>query len=532
MKRFKQIIFILIIGVFSLEAIFSNIVFAQTNTDTTSEEGSKCVVCGMPSLEFQTYVNFQVNVLQILQNAVKEPEWVGNNRKVWLFSAGILGLPSRLWESWKKMFKKSAEDLTQSSRAVKIWSIMLGTITTEIVGKDSVGWLKILTRNAPFVRDWKTLQELDMSMHDIMRDFGMKWLWDEKLSDDIRDGLLNLQQKYVANSGNEKALFEQFTFAWDVKYKDLVNMSLKLNSVMKSFISNRSKLLSFELFESDLFRFNKEMRTNNVRVRFNILFMSDMFYNYKCAEWLNACNDAWDSFKESIKAIPMIKEWFTESKKIITKANIEFAEAFASLKTDVKDVFDDKSAKELGLTEKQITLLRTVYGIDTSKLTKQQWVWLSTLLNWSAWKNIANSIHIQPLDIFSAESIAAKKKVQKLKKQNMQDQKYLDSITDAETKKAEAQALSDLKTNDVWELQNALLSSIDSVMAEKSEDKQVVMFYNNLTSTRYFKEIWSLIHSWIDNVIWTKDSDGLIKYLWNACELQCTNKWNKHCYAK
>jgi hypothetical protein len=92
--------------------------------------------------------------------------------------------------------------------------------------------------------------------------------------------------------------------------------------------------------------------------------------------------------------------------------------------------------------------------------------------------------------------------------------------------------LSDLKTNDVWELQNALLSSIDSVMAEKSEDKQVVMFYNNLTSTRYFKEIWSLIHSWIDNVIWTKDSDGLIKYLWNACESACTNKWNKHCYAK
>jgi hypothetical protein len=88
----------------------------------------------------------------------------------------------------------------------------------------------------------------------------------------------------MINSGNEKALFGQFAFAGDVKYKDLVNMSLKLNSVMKSFISNRSKLLSFELFESDLFRFNKEMKTNNVRVQFNTLFMSDMFYNYKCAE--------------------------------------------------------------------------------------------------------------------------------------------------------------------------------------------------------------------------------------------------------
>jgi hypothetical protein len=71
MKIYKQIIFTLIIGVFFLEAIFSNFAFAQT---TTSEEDSKCVVCGMPSLEFQTYVNFQVNVLQILQNAVKEPE--------------------------------------------------------------------------------------------------------------------------------------------------------------------------------------------------------------------------------------------------------------------------------------------------------------------------------------------------------------------------------------------------------------------------------------------------------------------------
>jgi hypothetical protein len=53
------------------------------------------------------------------------------------------------------------------------------------------------------------------------------------------------------------------------------------------------------------------------------------------------------------------------------------------------------------------------------------------------------------LDILSAESIADKKEAQKLRKQNRQDQKYLDSITDAETKKAETQALSDLKTNDV-----------------------------------------------------------------------------------
>lgn len=531
MKLLKKIIFVCVLSIFFIEAIFSNIVFAQTTT-TTTEEDSKCVVCGMPSLEFQTYINFQVNVLQILQNAIKDVEESANKRKVWLFSAGILSIPSRLWESWKSMFKKSTKDLTDSARAVKIWSIMLGTIATEIVTKDSLWWLLILTRNAPFVRDWKTLEELDMSMHDIMWDFWMKWLWDEKLSDDMRSNLLKLQQKYVANSGNEKALFEQFNFVWDVRYKDVVNMSLKLNSVMKSFISTRSKVFGFELFESDLFRFNKEMSNNNIRVKFNNQLMSDMFYNYKCAEGLNSCNDTWDNFKKNMNIIPLIKEWFTESKTIITKANEKFSNAFASIKTDVKNVFDDKSSKELDLTEKQVTLLRTVYGINTSKLTKQQWIWLSTLLNGSAWKNLANSVRIQPLDILSAKSISDRKEAQKIKKQNRQDQKYLDSIADQETKIAETKALSDLKENGVRDMKKALLSAIDSIMAEKQEDKQIVMFYNNLPSTQYFLQIWSLIHQTIEDTIGTKDSDGLIKYLWETCELQCTNKWNVNCYAK
>jgi hypothetical protein len=77
---------------------------------------------------------------------------------------------------------------------------------------------------------------------------------------------------------------------------------------MKSFISTRSKVFGFELFESDLFRFNKEMSNNNIRVKFNNQLMSDMFYNYKCAEGLNSCNDTWDNFKKNINIIPLIKE--------------------------------------------------------------------------------------------------------------------------------------------------------------------------------------------------------------------------------
>ena len=78
-----------------------------------------------------------------------------------------------------------------------------------------------------------------------------------------------------------------------------------------------------------------------------------------------------------MKIIPTIKDSFAESKKIMNQANKDFNEAYLSVKTSLKNSFNKNARKEklpegLNLTEKQITLLRTVYGIDTSKLTKQQ----------------------------------------------------------------------------------------------------------------------------------------------------------------
>ena len=93
-----------------------------------------------------------------------------------------------------------------------------------------------------------------------------------------------LQQKYVSNSGNEKALFKTFSLDGNIKYKHMVNMSLTINSVMKSFVFTRSKMVGIELFETDLYRFKKEIRKHNITMEFNNLLMSNMFYNYKCAE--------------------------------------------------------------------------------------------------------------------------------------------------------------------------------------------------------------------------------------------------------
>jgi hypothetical protein len=82
------------------------------------------------------------------------------------------------------------------------------------------------------------------------------------------------------------------------------------------------------------------------------------------------------------------------------------------------------------------------------------------------------------------------------------------------------------------ELKESLLSTLNSVYVEKTADKELFLIYSNMWVTRYFVEIWAKIHAIIDDSIGTKDSKGLVKYLWETCELQCTNKWTSNCFAK
>jgi predicted DNA binding protein len=57
----------------------------------------------------------------------------------------------------------------------------------------------------------------------------------------------------------------------------------------------------------------------------------------------------------------------------VNKANDNLSAAMLSFKSSVKDTFGDKDvAEETGLTPKQLSILRTAYGIDTTKLSKEQ----------------------------------------------------------------------------------------------------------------------------------------------------------------
>jgi len=503
-------------------------VFAQTqNEENTSGE---CYTCKMPSLEFQTYVNFQVEMIVILDSARKEQTASLDNKKVGLFTAGILTLPKRLRESWKKIFQRTTKDAVEVARASRLGTVILFNLTKELLWKDSVWWLKILFRNPPFVRDWKTLQEIDISIHDLIRDLWMEWIWDDQISENIRKDINKLKIKYANIDNNQYSLFQTFETPADVKYKDMINMMLKLNSVMKSFVSNNSQFSDWLGFGDTISKFEKEISKSNIKIKFNTNLTKKMFDSYRCAKGLNACNDALDSFKDSLKVWPSITNSFNESMEIIGQANDKLKSSWWSFKSWVADKFK-REKEELGLTPQQATLLRTVYGIDTTKLSKQEWLIISDIFfkDWSISKKLANSVRIKPMDFMSFQTIKALTQSNINSKQNRQDQKYLSSLAKEELESFQ-ESLKQNQYNSV-ELRETLIDFTDIIMAQKTEDKLSMIFYDNTLSTRYFVEIWKTIQGIVEKQIWSKDA-GLVKYLWDACEQQCSNKWTDNCYAK
>lgn len=274
-----------------------------------------------------------------------------------------------------------------------------------------------------------------------------------------------------------------------------------------------------------------------IRVAFNRKLMDEMVNSYACAKWISACDSMWRDFANNIRVRKQISEWFEESKDIIKKANDEFIDAFLSFSSSVRDTFwGEEAGEEIWLTPRQLALLRTVYGIDTTKLSKEQWIWLEkTIFAITNFWKMVNNVKLKPLDYFSAEKKAIREEISRKREQEKQDAKKLAKLSDNELKKIEEELKSKkyaIPTRYETGMQAALEATLVSVFTQKQEDKELFMIYSNLSITKYFVEIWAYIHNILEKYIWNKDSKWLIKYLWKVCESQCSNKWISNCYAK
>jgi hypothetical protein len=76
MSNAKKIVIFVLLCVLSAQNVFFGIVLAADTEDTA------CVTCSAASYEFQTYINFQVDMMQLLRNATKKEDEKTTNTNV------------------------------------------------------------------------------------------------------------------------------------------------------------------------------------------------------------------------------------------------------------------------------------------------------------------------------------------------------------------------------------------------------------------------------------------------------------------
>jgi len=564
MKKKLNIFVYIILSLLLFQNVFWGMAFA--------DDEEECYVCSRMSNEMQMYVNFQVEMIWALSQVHADREIYSWLTKRWLFSYGTLSAGSMFLNSLKNSINKTTQSAVDLTRSL--------TYATAIVNKNAwtiafsaewVGDMLVLFRQKPFMRDRNTLQEIDGSIDDLLWDVWMQGMIKKPVSANILSQVNELALKYT----EAEPIFSQFQINGNVSYGKLIFMLNDLNRLMKNFFTTES----ISVYQKNAKRFEKEIsKWDTVIVSFNHEYLTKLSESYTCvkwSKWLKNCGNSFSSFASDVRHIwTDVKLEFESAWKQIKESSKKLAEAWKTMGKVMKNKY--VNGWDLWLTDDQVELLSSVYGINVTKLTKQQGLSLATILNWTAWKNILNSMSWSQ-DIIEGEIKSQKKE----SKKSNEEETTNNSIAEKDFNKMSTYAkkkscMKRLNRKSIWSMSQAnqnrerkclevlwsesfllkenvwsyveyyvpngnvdvfsgmityLNESIENTLSELDMDKAVVMYSQNLDSTRYFVEMWYYIHGIVDNVIWSKNwaSDTIVNNLGKACEAQCTNKWWK-CY--
>ena len=556
-KKLKLFVYI-ILSLWAFQNTFWGIVFA--------DDEEECYVCSRMSNEMQMYVNFQVEMISALKQVSTDRDIYSGLTKRWIFSYGGLSLGSMFLNSLKSSLNKTTQAAVDSVRAAE-WASVIVAKNAWTIGFSAewVGDMLILFRQKPFMRDRNTLQEIDGNIDDLIWDIWMQGMLYKSVSSEIMSDLVEISERYT----EAYPIFSQFQINGNITYVKLVFMLDKINRIMKNFFTEES----MHTYQKNAKRFEKDMsKWNSVTISFNHEYLIKLSDSYACVKgkaWFKNCGGSLQNFAADVSHIwTDVKTQFEKAWKEIKESSKKLAEVSKSVWKVMKNKYTN--GWDLWLTDYQVELLRDVYGINTDKLTKQQWLSLSSLFNGTAGANIKNSITISS-DAWGSEIRSQKQETKKASESEATD----DSVTDREfenfsdyqknkycirklnrVKNPNEESKWYKKCMNILSTENKLYlkgwdnshietyiskwrvdyytgmiaylnESVDDTLSELDLDKAVVMYSQSLDTTRYFVEIGAYIHNIVDNVIWTKNwaSNTIVNNLGKACETQCSNKW-------
>ena len=492
----------------------------------SSSNSNKCSACNATPPAMQAFINFEVELLESLQEVSETKQTLLTNPNSGLF-VGWLPLTRAFLDATYQKVKKNLDSEFKATRAINITTVLLTEMLFEN-GDSAISSITILFKDRAFVRDYKILQELDMSTNDVIWDMWMLGIWDDRVSPQVQAKISWLQSKYSQTYGGEYPIFTRLSISWSVRNQSLLHFILRVNWLMKAMLSSVNNSI---VIDDQIKDFETLYSRWNIIAEVNWDYIEQIQSEYSCAK-MKVCNETVVWAITWLVDVSTLTDSFGRSRDTIKDSIDNLKELKNPRKTYTNTVRDANNS--WWLTERQVELLRTVYWLDSKDLTTSQ------IETWKKnWSNMKKELN--PFSDVVESSKKWEKVVDSSKDTNSKEQNQWRKQARIRRKRLSQEEKNRLADKFYWQsimptsdkeqiILNEMQSTVNDILKEKSEDKEVLLVWLNL-NTHYFVEIWAYIHYIVETAIWDKNNDWLIDNLWKACTYQCRNNWKVNCYA-
>lgn len=421
-----------------------------------------------------------------------------------------------------------------------VTNMIIGTATTSALfllsalNTESDGLMSflILFQERPLVRDRSKLQDIDRSISETIYTLGKKW----KIWKTIEN--TSQLQAIITQYQNQGLLSKAENIPSQFSYLELLLELQSLNVEIKSFLSSSS---TYQLTDNE-----------NI-LKFDTKRVQNLKSDYHCARF-NAVNLAAPKCWGSTNALlANLKTLTSNTKKTGASSLHTITSALERLNESLKGFKHFRSKKNKSLTNDELELLRSVYGLDTTKLTDEQLSSFSPFSisqrsknQWNQAKKDAQT-ELKKIWQFRSDSIKSykdsiKKAKEEKKAKEAEHARQQEAIKKRnekiqEEEKADNKALSELKKQ-ALELQikneyhislhEHLYKDFKILVDAENKVKTETELTNSTLNTYQFAHLSYQIQK-IADLIWNNNA-WIRKSIKNICSYQCSNKPSSTCY--
>ena len=511
----------LITLIFLLSQIGSSFLFASSS-QTHNSQAQKCwpnaPVCLQTPNSLNLYLEFQQKAIALLASdpfkttteQIQSWEWGIFTNKVLKLSSPDANTNIPILTDLLKELETAVTNMIIGTATTSAL-FLLSALNTE---SDGLMSFLILFQERPLVRDRSKLQDIDRSISETIYTLGQKW----KIWKTIEN--TSQFQTIITQYQNQGLLSKAENIPSQFSYLELLLELQSLNVEIKSFLSSSS---TYQLTDNE-----------NI-LKFNVKRVQNLKSDYHCARF-NAINLAAPKCWGSANALlANLKALTSNTKKTGASSLHTITSALERLNESLKGFKHFRSKKNKSLTNDELELLRSVYGLDTTKLTDEQLSSFSPFSisqksknQWNQAKKDAKT-ELKKIWQFRSDSIKSYKdsiKKAKEEKRAQEEEIQTDNKALSELKK---QALElQIKNEYHISLHEHLYKDFKILVDAENKIKTETELTNPTLSTYQFAHLSYQIQK-IADLIWNNNA-WIRKSIKNICSYQCSNKSSSTCY--